>query len=315
VVVDCWPVDDNRGIYIVDHVATTFALPVIDEGELRRARAGDYFITAVPRGHHGSFSSTITLNAPVVSEERIEVDQTNESFVLNNTWIIKWNMTVGSHRTLTKERRLSEHHYPHTAAHFGHITWTSPDNSEHLLAGVQEFLPGSVDGWTWCVAHAKGNNCDTWPGALGEVVALMHNAFDGTTLAHGDLHVGQILNQGDSYYIIDFDGDPLGHTPESWLQDVVGMLCSFIHVAAVAEVKYHAAHDFSEWVRIVSDRFLETYLATRPGVRLPPRDQLLALMAHKEVAEMLYATTYLPEWTYAAEYGHAFVERLIDESQ
>jgi hypothetical protein len=30
---------------------------------------------------------------------------------------------------------------------------------------------------------------------------------------------------------------------------------------------------------------------------------------------MLYATTYLPEWTYAAEYGHAFVERLIGESQ
>ena len=140
--------DDNKTIYLVDQSATTFALPIIDDGELRRARAGDFFITGMPRGHHGSFSSTIRLDASVVSEERVEVDQTNESFVLNNTWIIKWNMTVGSHRTLTKERRLSAHNYPHTPTHFGHITWTSPDNSEHLLAGVQEFLPGSADGWT-----------------------------------------------------------------------------------------------------------------------------------------------------------------------
>lgn len=313
VLVDTWQCGAKHSLWLVEHSGEIFVAPIVQDGEPRRAGPGDGFIAKVPGGQSGRFRSTIPLQTTVVTEERVDVDQTNESLVVNNTWIVKWNLTLGSARALAKERRLQERAYSHTPTGFGHITWTSEAGTENLVASAQQFLPDSEDGWTWCVKHAMANEGEKWPGLLGEVVAGMHNAFADTDLAHGDLHVGQILRHNDSFYVIDFDGNPLGAASESWLLDVVSMLCSFIHVAAVAELKYAAPHNLAQWADGVSADFLDSYFRYRPEVTPPSRRTLVELMARKEEEELDYARRFLPEWTYAAEYGRDCVERMSRE--
>jgi predicted trehalose synthase len=315
VLVDRWQCGATHSLWLVEHSGEIFVAPVVLDGTPRRARPGDRFIASVEEGSAGRFRSTVSLQAPVVTEERVDVDQTNESLVVNNTWIVKWNLTLGSTRSLAKERRLAERGFSDTPESFGHITWTSDAGTEHVVASVQRYLADSEDGWTWCVEHAIANERRNWPRSLGQVVAHMHNAFADTDLAHGDLHVGQILRHDDSYYVIDFDGNPVGDSSESWLLDVVSMLCSFIHVAAVAEVKYAATHNVSQWVDAVSAEFLDSYFRDRPEITRPSRGTLVELMAQKEEEEREYAQKFLPEWTYAAEYGRDFVERMSREGE
>jgi predicted trehalose synthase len=213
-----------------------------------------------------------------------------------------------------KERLLAEANFQHTPQGFGAITWRGNRGQECLLLSVHQYLADAPDGWTWCVARAMDNDSSDWVLKIAAVVATMHGAFADFEVAHGDLHVGQFLQHDDDYFVIDFDGDPLGGEGQSWMSDLVSMLCSFIHVAAVAEVKYLSAHDLGSWVEAVSEQFLGEYLRIRSDVRLPDRAVLLKKMADNERREHEYATRYLPEWTYAAEYGMAFVERRRVES-
>src|ERR1700719_2659219 len=56
---------------------------------------------------------------------------------------------------------------------------------------------------------------------------------------HGDLHLGQILNAGKDFFIIDFEGEPALSLPErrrkrSALRDVAGMLRSLSYAVFAA---------------------------------------------------------------------------------
>ena len=314
VIVDRWQIDSHRALWLIGLESQTLVVPVIEDDYPRRADVGDLFLNQIPGGRHGRFASTVVFSAPVVSETRIGADQTNESLVLDERWVAKWQLSLGHHRVLTKERHLRAKGFPHTPAGCGEITWRSDSGEELLLVSVKSYLKNSSDGWTWCVEYARKDVRLPWPAEVARVVAGMHGSFAGTPLAHGDLHVGQLLLSHGSYYVIDFDGNPLGNQEESWLRDVVSMLCSFVHVAAVAEVKYRALHDMVSWVDDVSRQFLDTYSAIRGDVTLPDQKTLWGLMAENEVVEMEYADRFLPEWAYAARYGQAFIERKLHEA-
>ena len=261
-----------------------------------------------PVGRWGNFESSLALPRNYQQESPLSVDQTNESFVLERDVIVKWQLILGHSSALGKERFLFEAGFAHVPRNYGHLTWRDEEENEFLVCSAQQFLPGSRDGWSWCVEGARKGLPLDWVPMIADIVAEMHECFGNSGFAHGDLHVGQFLSTGSAFHVIDFDGNPLGKKKESWLGDLVSMLCSFIHVAAVAEVKYATEYDMNQWVDDVSELFLSRYQSRRPHAALPHYPSLLELMAENEKVELEYASRFLPEWLYAAEYGRAFVE-------
>lgn len=314
-IVDQWSLDSHRSVWLVEVASDVLVIPVIHEdNRARRATAGDLFMSHIPQGIHGHFRSTIDIPGSVQVERGIGVDQTNESVILDDRWIAKWQWSARSSQSLAKEILLAEHAFPHTPESRGHLTWRDDVGEDLLLAGVQRYLPDSEDGWTWCVRRAMADDSEGWPAVIAQVVASMHEVLAPANLAHGDLHVGQFLHCEGQYYVIDFDGNPVGNRSESWLGDVVGMLCSFLHVAAVAGKKYGASHDVLAWADRVSEEFLHHYQASRTSVTLPDRRTLLGLMEDSERNELEYAARFLPEWTYAAQFGYDTVKGRANES-
>ena len=103
------------------------------------------------------------------------------------------------------------------------------------------------------------------------------------TRVHGDFHLGQVLNTGKDFAIIDFEGDPRRPLSErslkrSPLVDVAGMLRSFDHAAASALSRENPPDmDLLEkwrkpWVDAAEGSFLTGYLAITRGAPFLPAD-------------------------------------------
>ncbi len=103
---------------------------------------------------------------------------------------------------------------------------------------------------------------------------------------HGDYHLGQVLDTGRDFVIIDFEGEPSRPISErrlkrSALRDVAGMLRSFhyaAHTALAQEISVRgvdvpAALPWAElWTTAMSRLFLESYLATAGNAAFLPAD-------------------------------------------
>jgi len=139
------------------------------------------------------------------------------------------------------------------------------------------------------------------------------------TRCHGDLHLGQIINTGKDFMIIDFEGEPARSLDDrrrkrSPLRDVAGMLRSFHYAALVAlfdRLRSGALgiNDFEAmepWARLwqtwCSWAYLDGYLKTAgrapfvPGDRQDLRVMLDALLLEKAVYELGYELNNRPEW-------------------
>jgi len=130
---------------------------------------------------------------------------------------------------------------------------------------------------------------------------------------HGDLHLGQVLNTGNDFVIVDYEGEPRRPIGERLLKrsplvDVAGMLRSF-HYAASMAVRRRPVGDAvvlgkwaAQWVERVERYFIDAYLATVQDSPLLPRDPaslealLRAFMLNKAIYELGYELTYRPDW-------------------
>jgi maltokinase len=128
---------------------------------------------------------------------------------------------------------------------------------------------------------------------------------------HGDLHVGQFLRTRDGYVVVDWEGDPdrpldERRRPDSPLRDLASLLLSFDHAACAAARR--AAHfDWRAWAASARAEALLAYEASAGPI---DRQLLRALEIDKEVAELAYATRFVPEWLYAP---HAVLPTLVHE--
>jgi trehalose synthase-fused probable maltokinase len=121
---------------------------------------------------------------------------------------------------------------------------------------------------------------------------------------HGDYHLGQVLDSGQDFIIIDFEGEPARPLHErrlkqSPLRDVAGMLRSFDYAAHSVELP-EDWHRF--WYAWVSAAFLNPYLATAAGGTFLPssRDDIKLLLDYylleKAVYELAYEINHRPDW-------------------
>ncbi|RYD71309.1 MAG: alpha-amylase, partial [Verrucomicrobiaceae bacterium] len=131
------------------------------------------------------------------------------------------------------------------------------------------------------------------------------------TRTHGDYHLGQVLNTGDDFVIIDFEGEPLRPLVErkakrSPLRDVAGMLRSF-HYAAHSGLGQ--AQDASEllpwaeaWALVTSRLFLDGWRETTAGAGFVPKSSdelrllLDAYLLEKALYEVAYELNNRPTW-------------------
>jgi maltose alpha-D-glucosyltransferase / alpha-amylase len=136
---------------------------------------------------------------------------------------------------------------------------------------------------------------------------------------HGDLHLGQLLNTGKDFYIIDFEGEPALSLPErrrkrSALRDVAGMLRSFSYAtfAAMRAQMQHGplgavdAAPITAWARLwqnwASWAFLKEYVSAAGSAAFMPKtnDELRVLLntfqMEKAVYELGYELNNRPDW-------------------
>ena len=133
---------------------------------------------------------------------------------------------------------------------------------------------------------------------------------------HGDYHLGQVLDTGRDFVIIDFEGEPTRPLSERRLKhcalrDVAGMLRSFQYAAFTAlaqqtivpNIDVRAAESWANlWVDAVSRTFLHSYLATASAGEFLPADPadlailLDAYLLEKAVYEVSYELNNRPDW-------------------
>lgn len=132
---------------------------------------------------------------------------------------------------------------------------------------------------------------------------------------HGDYHLGQVLDTGDDFIIIDFEGEParplnerrIKHSP---LRDVAGMLRSFDYAA-------HTAAQPEAWTEGVSGEFLNAYLTMAEGASFLPANEeelrmlLEACLLEKAVYEVCYELNNRPDWAVIPLRG---ILRILDRS-
>ncbi len=130
---------------------------------------------------------------------------------------------------------------------------------------------------------------------------------------HGDFHLGQVLNTGKDFTIIDFEGEPRLPLSErrlkrSPLRDVAGMLRSFDY-AATTTLRQERADDVQvlrpwarTWVARVSDAYLSAYFEAAGQASFLPTDRadtdllIEAFQLDKALYEIGYELSYRPHW-------------------
>ena len=134
---------------------------------------------------------------------------------------------------------------------------------------------------------------------IGEEVDRLAQALTGmgglppTQRVHGDYHLGQCLCSSNSWYVIDFEGEPLRPleertAPDQVERDVAGMLRSFDY----ARVEGGADGDWLNRARLA---FLEGYF----GEEQRPAPALVVLRAfevEKALYEVRYEAEQRPDW-------------------
>jgi len=134
---------------------------------------------------------------------------------------------------------------------------------------------------------------------------------------HGDFHLGQVLNTGKDFVIIDFEGEPTRSLSERKmkrcaLRDVAGMMRSF-HYAAHTALSMHqqtvrpedvpVLEPWAEyWVSWISSTYLLAYLQAAEGAVFVPDNRedtevlLSAFLLEKAVYEVAYELNNRPTW-------------------
>jgi len=183
------------------------------------------------------------------------------------------------------------------AAAIGHLT-------ARLHGALARAFPTQPAGLNALVATYERACADAgMPPAPATLDALGGLSDAGATIrVHGDYHLGQLLQHGDRWYVIDFEGEPNRSLAERRaaappLKDLAGMLRSFAYAAVVGE---HG----EAWERAAVDACRSAYLGDPAAAPLLPSDPtpvLDAYLLEKAVYELAYERGFRPDWAWIPE--------------
>ena len=101
----------------------------------------------------GRFTVRSWAERTATGERPVGVDQTNESVIVGDAAVVKWatHLQDGPHPAPRRISVLRDAGFAGMPTPLGLVTWQPADGAETLVASVDEYLPGAVDGWTWAV--------------------------------------------------------------------------------------------------------------------------------------------------------------------
>lgn len=140
---------------------------------------------------------------------------------------------------------------------------------------------------------------------------------------HGDYHLGQVLNTGDDFMIIDFEGEPVRSPGERRLKypamrDVAGMLRSFHYAVYSVFFQRSKIHPddasvmrlwIEPWYYYITGAFLNSYLETIKGYDIVPEEKdelnilLNVFLIDKSIYEIGYELNNRPDWVIIPMHG------------
>ena len=192
---------DGKRLAVVSDSDGLAALPQVCDtaGSWQRARPGDgvaeALVTLLHHGHGESARGRFTLHSwasgAAIGERAITVDQTNESVIVGDAAVVKWatHLQEGPHPAPRRISMLRAAGFRGMPEPWGLVTWQPEAGTETLVANVDEFLPGAVDGWTWAVEvvaeAARGHIARPAPAVtaaaeVGVLIAELHAALAST---------------------------------------------------------------------------------------------------------------------------------------
>ncbi|MGC8514694.1 MAG: hypothetical protein ACP5OC_00980 [Thermoplasmata archaeon] len=132
-------------------------------------------------------------------------------------------------------------------------------------------------------------------------------------VVHGDYHLGQVLYQDGSYYVIDFEGEPMRNASGSFIlslpyKDVAGMIRSFDYALAYslkASSKSISRKFRIGWLNDMMRQFLQSY--TEKSNIVVEMELLDLFLAEKAIYELKYELNNRPDWV---DIPLTFLERL-----
>ncbi|MBM3723002.1 MAG: hypothetical protein FJW50_01520 [Actinobacteria bacterium] len=132
-----------------------------------------------------SFAKTgLPLAAPTNALERsVDVDQLNRSIVVDERYLVKWQLLARPSAAV--EKLLALQTSPALTPRLdAALTWQgSPSSQPCLIATVSRYIPGATDGWVWAVdllrSFGRGESVDAISPfeRIGAMTAKMHAAF------------------------------------------------------------------------------------------------------------------------------------------
>lgn len=186
---DALDLSDGRRLAVLRDGDELAARPLVGDN---RARPGDgaseALLSLLAQGStaQGRFTIRSWTSHAVVGERSVGVDQTNESVIVGDTAVVKWatHLQLGPHPAPSRLTVLRDAGFTGMPTPWGLITWRTPGGDETLVASVDEYLPGAVDGWTWAVDLITRAALDRDPAplveaatALGVLIADLHAAL------------------------------------------------------------------------------------------------------------------------------------------
>ncbi|WP_315094513.1 maltokinase N-terminal cap-like domain-containing protein [uncultured Cellulomonas sp.] len=157
--------------------------------------------------------------------------------------------------------------------------------------GPQEVARAVATRFSWALSAvpALAGYADGVAAVVGEVRELP--AAPPRQRVHGDLHLGQVLRSHGSWFIMDFEGEPLAPLaqrtrPDLALRDVAGLLRSIDYAAAVGGLTGDAATDWTADARAGLLR----------GYGGGDQTLLRALELDKTLYEAVYESRNRPTW-------------------
>lgn len=174
-----------------------------ENGGWRRARTGegaseallDLIAGVSVSRQTGRFTVRSWTELTATGEQPMGVDQTNESVIVGGAAVVKWatHLQEGPHPAPARISTLRDGGFTGMPAAWGLVTWQPPDGAETLVAYVDEYLPGAVDGWTWAVelvtsAAVRRDAAEVVAAAaeVGSLVAELHAALSPTVSLASD---------------------------------------------------------------------------------------------------------------------------------